>query len=201
MQTRLFVRQLVQANSKANVNAPYFIWYICITFLLSLCEEKPPMSGGFTSDQRHYNDVIMGAMASQMTSLPIVYSTVYSGADQRKHQRSASLAFVRGIHRGPVNSPHKWPVTRKMFPFDDIIMECRERSHVKTSLWFLTQTLYSLRCTGPLCKQGLPVDWQRSGYTVVTQQLNWKDQGQSSTKLEYTVAQLQWNGNILSQEV
>ena len=44
----------------------------------------------------------------------IVYSTVYSDADQRKHQSSASLAFVRGIHRGPVNSPHKWPVTRKM---------------------------------------------------------------------------------------
>ena len=45
-----------------------------------------------------------------------------SGADQRNHQRSASLAFVRGIHRWPVNSPHKWPVTRKMFPFDDVIM-------------------------------------------------------------------------------
>ena len=64
----------------------------------------------------------MGAMASQITSLFIVYSTVYSGADQRKHQSSASLAFVRGIHRGPVNSPHKWPVTWKMFPFDDVIM-------------------------------------------------------------------------------
>ena len=46
----------------------------------------------------------------------------YSGADQRKHQSSASLAFVLGIHRGPVNSPHKWPVTRKMFPFDDVII-------------------------------------------------------------------------------
>ena len=46
----------------------------------------------------------------------------YSGADHRKHQSSASLAFVRGIHRGPVNSPHKWPVTRKMIPFDDVIM-------------------------------------------------------------------------------
>ena len=64
----------------------------------------------------------MGAMASQITSLTIVYATVYSGADQRKHQSSASLAFVRGIHRSPVNSPHKWPVTRKMFPFDDVIM-------------------------------------------------------------------------------
>ena len=64
----------------------------------------------------------MGAMASQITSLTIVYSTVYSDADQRKHQSSASLAFVRGIHRGPVNSPHKWPVMRKMFPFHDVIM-------------------------------------------------------------------------------
>ena len=64
----------------------------------------------------------MGTVASQITSLRIVYTTVYSDADQRKHQSSASLAFVWGIHRGPVNSPHKWPVTRKIFPFDDVIM-------------------------------------------------------------------------------
>ena len=64
----------------------------------------------------------MGAMAFQITSLTIVYSIVYSDADHRKHRSSASLAFVRGIHRGPVNSPHKWPVTRKMFPFNDVIM-------------------------------------------------------------------------------
>ena len=55
----------------------------------------------------------MSTMASQITGLMIVYSTVYSDADQRKHQSSASLAFVRGIHRRPVNSPHKWPVTQK----------------------------------------------------------------------------------------
>ena len=72
----------------------------------------------------HYDDVIMDAIASQIISLTIVYSNVYSGADQSKHQSSASLAFVWGIHRGPVNSPHKWPVTRKMFPFDDVIMLC-----------------------------------------------------------------------------
>ena len=65
----------------------------------------------------------MGAIASQITSLTILYSTLYSDGDQRKHQSSASLAFVRGLHRGPVNSPHKWPVTRKMFPFDDVIMK------------------------------------------------------------------------------
>ena len=74
------------------------------------------------NSHRHYNDVIMGAMASQITSLTSVYSTIDSGLDQRKHQRSASLAFVRGIRREPVNSTHKWSVTRKMFPFDDVIM-------------------------------------------------------------------------------
>ena len=63
----------------------------------------------------HYSDVIMSTMASQITSLTIVYSTVYSGADKRTHQSPASLAFVRGIHRWPVNSPHKGPVTPKCF--------------------------------------------------------------------------------------
>ena len=72
----------------------------------------------------HYYDVIMGAIASQITSLTIVYSTVYSDADERRHQSSASLTFVRWIHRGPVNSPHKWPVTRIMFPLDDVITWC-----------------------------------------------------------------------------
>ena len=70
----------------------------------------------------HYSDVIMSAMASQITDVSIVYSTISSGADQRKHESSASLAFVRGIHRWPANSPHKGPVTRKMSPHDDVIM-------------------------------------------------------------------------------
>ena len=64
----------------------------------------------------------MGSIASLNTSLTTVYSTVHSGAHQRKHQSSASLAFVRGIYRRPVDSPHKWPVTRKMCPFDDVII-------------------------------------------------------------------------------
>ena len=70
----------------------------------------------------HHNDVIMSVMASQITSLTIVYSGIFSGSDQRKQQSSASLAFVRGIHRWPVHSPHKGPVTRKILPFDDVIM-------------------------------------------------------------------------------
>ena len=72
--------------------------------------------------QHIYSDVIMGAMASQIANFTIVCSTIYSSANKKKHQSSASLAFVRGSHRWPVNSPHKWPVTRKMFPFDDVIM-------------------------------------------------------------------------------
>ena len=70
----------------------------------------------------HCCDVIMSAMASQITGVWIVYSTVYSDVDQRKHQSSASLAFVRGINRSPVNFPHKGPVVRKMYPFDDTTM-------------------------------------------------------------------------------
>ena len=77
----------------------------------------------------HNNDVLMSVAASQFTSLTIAYSTVYSGADQRKHQSSASLAFVWGIQQWSVNSPHKGPVTRKMFPFDDVIMVIYKIGH------------------------------------------------------------------------
>ena len=76
----------------------------------------------FTICSIRYNDVIISTMASQITSLTIVYSAFYSGTDERKHQSSASLAFVRGIHRWPVNSPYKGPVMWKMIPFDDVIM-------------------------------------------------------------------------------
>ena len=70
----------------------------------------------------HYSDVITSAIASQITGVSIACSTVYSGSGQRNNQISASLAFVWGIHRWPVDSTHKGPVTRKMFPFDDVIM-------------------------------------------------------------------------------
>ena len=115
---------------------------------------------------KHYSDVIMGAMAPQITSLAIVYSTVYSGTDQRKHQSSASLTFVRGIHRWPVNSPHKWPVTRKIFSYDDVIMNAnlivtgdigyfhhdlrwhqwRQRWHPVDSGSVISERLYDMRC-------------------------------------------------------
>ena len=86
----------------------------------------------------------MSTMACQITSLTIVYSTVYSSADQRKHQSSASLAFVRGTHRWPVNSPHKWPVTRKISPLDDVIMWTHFACTVLTSTLFCTMLYKSL---------------------------------------------------------
>ena len=96
----------------------------------------------------------MGTIASLITSLTIVYSTVYSDADQRKYQSSASLAFVREIHRRPVNSPHKWPVTRKMFPFDDIIMICAIISNIRMAAIsiHLSRLTYNLLNKIPLNK-------------------------------------------------
>ena len=95
------------------------------------CTSKWQKVASIVKYPSHYSDVIMGMIASQITNLTTVYSTVCSDADQRKHQSSASLAFVRGIHRGPVNSLHKWPVTRKMFPFDDVIMYLAIFVHIK----------------------------------------------------------------------
>ena len=80
----------------------------------------------------------MGTMVSQITSHMIVYSTVYSGTDQRKHQSSVSLAFLRGIHRWPVNSLHKGPVTRKMFPFDNVMWTANTTSQKFNSSTALT---------------------------------------------------------------
>ena len=85
----------------------------------------------------YYSDVIMDKMASRITSLSIVYLSVHSGEDHSKHQSSASLAFVRGIHRWPVNSPHKGPVTRKMFPFDDVIMDMYRQAQTTITIAYL----------------------------------------------------------------
>ena len=81
----------------------------------------------------HYSEVLMIAMASHFPGVSVVYWTVCSCADQRRQQISASLTFVMGIHRWPVNSPHKGPVTQKMLPFDDVIMTII----FKTSLSFI----------------------------------------------------------------
>ena len=105
----------------------------------------------------------MSTIASQITSLTIVYSIVYSDADQRKHQSSASLAFV-----SLVNSPHKWPVTRKIFRFDDvimlwntwinfgaIIMGCNCLSHIQASV-LMSQS-----------NEGMPGSWRQTMHANV----------------------------------
>ena len=114
-------------------NVIYSINYNCSFLFLSelYCTGCEAVINGKCFVVYHYSDVIIMAMASQITGVSIVYSTVCSGANQRKHQSSASLAFVRGIHRWPVNSPHKGPVTRKMFPFDDVIMLWNGRSRAQ----------------------------------------------------------------------
>ena len=101
--------------------------------------------------ETHYSDVIMGAMASQITSLTIVYLIVYSGADQRKHQNFASLAFVGGIHRSPVNHLHKGPVTRKMFPFDDVM--CWANCNTSNGIPLEMHGMYCTCCTFLVWKQ------------------------------------------------
>ena len=78
----------------------------------------PWQCGQFFLKILHYNDVITTAMASQITDVSIVYSTVCSGADKINHS-SASLVF---LGNWPVISLHKGPVTRRMFPFGDIVL-------------------------------------------------------------------------------
>ena len=106
----------------------YLVWLEIILYNVYCCWIKPIFSVTVLltlEALKHYNDVIMSAMASQITGVSTVYSTICSGADQRKYRSSTSLAFVMGIHRWSVNSPHKGPVTRKMFPFGDVIMSYR----------------------------------------------------------------------------
>ena len=125
----------------------------------------------------HYGDVIMRAMASQITNISKVCSTICSGADQRKHQRSTSLAFVKGIHWSPVNFPHKGPVTWKVFPCDDLSCDTSYPSihsypfwdkgavHVpfngvgSTSQWWIPALHESVlcHCCNPLSQQRFPI--------------------------------------------
>ena len=125
--------------------------YMCVYVLLRL---RYVYAFAQTSNflRIHYSDVIMGVTASQITHVSIVYSTVCSNADQRKHQTSASLAFGR-IHRWPVNSPHNGPVTRKMFPFDDVIMFC------VLFQWTFHDNPIQWSTEAPICQYRRRVNW------------------------------------------
>ena len=124
---RLFVQQIVQANTKAIVKVQHYR-----PFVRESMVHKNKIPSQWASN--HYSNVIIGAMASQITGVTSVCSIVCSGADQRKHRSSASLAFERGIHRWPGDCPHKGLVTQKTFQFDDVI-RCGNGLHVMTSSW------------------------------------------------------------------
>ena len=98
-------------------------------------------------NSRHYSDVIMSTMASQITRVSICYSSVCSGADQRKHKSSASLAFVRGSHRRPVAQRasnaenvtiwwrhHGKPLSVLLAPCEG--MSRSQRDTINAGLWF-----------------------------------------------------------------
>ena len=101
----------------------FWVRYLWWSSLTDLCRLKHSLS--WRDNERR---------PSQITGVSVVCSPVCLGADQRKHQSPASLAFVRGNHRSPMNSPHKGPVTRKVFPFDDVTMALQCRSQWDTSL-------------------------------------------------------------------
>ena len=152
----------------------------------------------------NYSGVIMSTMVPQITSVWIVYSTVCSVPDQRKHQSPASLAFVRGIYRWPVNSPHKGPVTRKMFPFDDVIMEkspCggmhyhhKESRNGNIVIWAKHSSLVALDC---LYRQ-----WVKSrSNTMPIPFLQWGKCGMRTSggrQTEHLLAKMNFNNTALS---
>ena len=102
-----------------------------------------------TEDRHHYSDVLTSTMASHITSISTVSSAVCSGAHQSKHQNFVSLIFVRGIHRWPVISPHKGPVMRKIFPFDDVIIISYNAKGIISHIWTVKcpWSSYVLLCT------------------------------------------------------
>ena len=112
-------------TNRAEYDSMPLLIQITVAFLMGYIRNrewgKTQLSVGNYKRQR-YRDVIMSAMASQITSVLIVCSNVCSGADQGKHQNPRVNGLCEGDHRWPVDSHHQGPVTRKMFPFDDVIM-------------------------------------------------------------------------------
>ena len=113
----------------------------CMTYHTGfLCSFPSTVTGavlGFAFIIIHYSDATLSAMVSQITGVLIVCLAVCSGA-HKKHQSSASLAFLRRFHRWLVESPRKGPVTREMFPFDDVIMVWDD------FIWFHSQCLMAI---------------------------------------------------------
>ena len=141
---------------------PGFVFYGCLESLTELSALWFVL---------YYRDVIIGAMASQITSLTIVYSTVYSGEDQRKHHSSASLAFLRGIHWWPVNIHDNilcFQCFQVSLPYaddnNDEIVLCKNKKHhnktKKKRVKYLQAIMYcSTNCTVMETKLSIPENY------------------------------------------
>ena len=125
-------------------------------------------------------------MASQIIGVSIA---ACSGADQRKHQSPASLAFVIGLHRWPVGSSHKWPVTLKIFPFDDVIMNLFHRQ------WLLLLILTSRTVLDTERQQNFtaPCPWITNwSFTLILT-------GQTFTFTQSVSSLVDWNVSLLHE--
>ena len=143
-----------------NLNPQKHSWVSNTGSVLSISEKNQPLCNWTALYLSHYSDVIMSAMASQISGFSVVCSTVCSGEDQRKHPISKSLACVRGIHGWPVDSLHKGPVTRKMFPFGDVIM------HLQCHRWYWsTSTEFSPFHKYSACDR-LIAGWKHQAYVM-----------------------------------
>ena len=144
---------------------PVEAWYNCSPLHSSIVKFLP----------KHYGDIIMSTMASQITGVSIVYSTICSDVDQRKHQSSVSLAFLRGINWWPVNSPHKGPVMRKMFSLDDVIMKV-PAAHSGPRCEHVNRVLSSFPAS-KLWKLGILYTVQEFYISQFTQQFHFRQHG------------------------
>ena len=109
----IWKRRLRNGGHFASALLCWSYWEITVC-RIALC----PISQTTYEKKTHYSDVIMSMMASKITSLTIIYATVYSGADEKK----TSTLRVTGLSPVTGQFPAQGPVTRKMFPFDDVIM-------------------------------------------------------------------------------
>ena len=129
--------------------------YTCMYMCVHMCVCTCAYSVEFTVDCRvkrvkpgHNSDVIISTMAFQITSVPMVCSIVCSGADQRNHQSSASLAFVKGIDRWPVNSPHKGSVTK-----ENVSIWWRHRGIWLEAEWRTEKSITNWICCHLICSE------------------------------------------------
>ena len=111
--------ELPQSCAKA------LIWISSDIFHQLICREE----------SCHHNGVIMGAIESQIISLTIAYSIIFFRRRSKKTSKLRVTGLCAGNSPGTVNSPHKWPVTRKMFPFDDVIVSQTKHMDYEAFVW------------------------------------------------------------------